>query len=82
MPVSVVFSIKDLHKLHRLTNPIEIDYDGGRYRARLSGSNVVGFGETTLEAEQRLRILRSMQRVCKPKSCDLDADRAERRCTL
>jgi hypothetical protein len=52
---------------------------GGLFKARLSGSNIVAFGETASEAKQRLTKLLAMQSVCIPQFCDQALDRAERR---
>jgi hypothetical protein len=57
---------------------VHVTYIGGCYRARIAGSNIVGFGEAPSEANQRLRKLSEMRSLFATKQCDKDADRAER----
>ncbi len=57
---------------------VQVTFIGGCYRARMSGSNIVAFGENPSEALQRLSKLEVMRSVCIPKSCDVYADRTER----
>lgn len=59
------------------TYPVQVVYIGGRYRARMEGSNVVAFGETPSEAKQRLNKLLSAESVIIPKFSDREAERAE-----
>jgi hypothetical protein len=58
---------------------LHVTHIGGIYRARLSGKNVVAFGENPSEAEQRLRKLEQMRSVFIAKHCDALADRKEQR---
>ena len=77
MSVSVMFSPKDLHRLHCLSNPIEVNFIGGIYRARTRGSSIVAFGDAPSELPERLHTLQVMKSYCAVKQCDRDADRAE-----
>lgn len=77
MSVNVSFSLKDLHKLHLLSNPIEVRYIGGWYQARTLGKDMVAFGENPSEITQRLYTLEVMRTKVCIKQCDRDADRKE-----
>lgn len=77
MSVNVSFSLKDLHKLHLLSNPIEETYGGGIYRARTRGKSIVAFAEVQSELTQRLYTLEVMKTKVCIKQCDREADRKE-----
>jgi hypothetical protein len=90
MHVELLYSTADFRKLQKRQrrrvaklkcegSEVQITFIGGWYRARITGSNVVAFGETPSEALQRLGKLEAMRSVCIPKSIDLHADKLEQR---